>query len=333
VILLDSSVTRISFINPSIKDFLTSYFYQNSEERWKLIRGSIFIEQFEQYAEYFFDYFRTKLVNISEESSKLVNHVIVHSSSIESLYIGVEGKKNGELLLRIAAFLNSLRAIDASAEAKVDEFSFRAISSFSLGELKTRNKGHFISTIKYAEDGLVKTYVVSNWREIMIALFGLCTDEDDFDEVIGIFKEYRIDYSSFVRAPSNYTLIRNAVSEYVDDRTTDWFSDEKSSICSVSDWWSVKVDFKRKRKEIFNKFEIYDDFFEADDFFSSENIDEIIEENVADDLSSASDEISSTQPTKQEDTESEEEEIEKLFAGEYDPETFEHPDDVNGPGF
>src|SRR6185312_11241899 len=153
VILMDSSVTRISFINPSIKDFLTSYFYQNSEERWKLIRGSIFIEQFEQYAEYFFDYFRTKLVNISEESSKLVNHVIEHSSSIESLYLGVEGKKNGELLLRIAAFLNSLRSIDASTEAKVDEFSFRIISSFSLDELKARNKGHFISTIKYAEDG------------------------------------------------------------------------------------------------------------------------------------------------------------------------------------
>jgi energy-coupling factor transporter ATP-binding protein EcfA2 len=314
-ITLSSKSEQMGFVNPSINDFLNNYFIQNHEARWKLIKGSAYIEQFEQVQQHFFVYNSSKLQALQEESSSFASHLLEVFDEIRSLNSVVS-----DLRLRTCALLGELFSLKEAVADSVDEQILNVISAYPINDIATDNRSYYIELIKRAvPGGPLESYVENHWDEIIFKLLATADDEEDYEDVLDIFEEYSHSFNEFIGKPGFYTRVKGHLKGYIESQTESWVSDDKESIFCEEDWEMSKTDVKNKRTEFLYKFAITDDFFLEENYYKEDKLGDLIERNQD---YAASENARGTLVNKQsteDKADNFEKEIEELFSGGYNP--------------
>ena len=308
---------RVTFINPSIADFLKFYFLQNEEERTKLLNGTCTIEQFENYKQSFFTFERPNTAEISMFVNLLIDDADKLSTYAE---LKREKSRDAYVTLRAAALLNGLYGLDTKTENRAQHFIFNSISNYPIENINPESRKYYCQSVRYSNwGGPLYEYLQANWTAIINGLFLACLEENDFDEVKELFDEYNQNYDVFIKDEDNLELLSCCLRDFVDNRTADWIRDEQLSVFSDEDWRKMKANITKKRESIFRTFQIEDDWFDEEGFFNSTDVNDLIEINTGQKKASLKNQLNNTQrasTTKDEDLVKE---VELLFRGEYEP--------------
>lgn len=328
---LQAKEETIDFINPSLHDFLNNYFLFNEEERWKLINSSCYIEQFEKYSQYYFNNYKVVRQDLNGETSKFATYILDKLPLI-STYETLRHEKNRDeyLGIRAGALLNSLIHVDSHTTDRIESFCADIIIHYDYTKITYETRGYYLKIIKYRSwETPFIDFVDKNWEEIIYSLLSTCSQEEDFEEVTGMFSEYGYEYKTLLKKTDTYRKVQNVIAEYVDQETSDWIRNEESKIYSEDDWQGTKYEIKKRRKEIFEKFNLEDDSYSEIDFFTESKLTNLIEQNI--DILNKKEENSliNRQGKKDQSKNEYEQEIEELFVGKYVSNTFiENSEDV-----
>jgi len=318
---ISSKLELINFINPSINDFLNNYFLANNEARWKLIRGSKNIEQFEQYKQYFFNYSDSKLNFLRDEISLFAEHVLIIFDQIQC-YSNNEPQKDEKkyIQLRTCSLLNSLMIFLENISIKIANTSYETIKNFDVSNLDNESRGLYIEVIKSAIiDSPLEKFVLDNWDNIIYFLFLTSEDESDYDEILQVFSEFSVDFEKFIRSSALANQIKTFLKNYIESTTESWIDDDKDAIYSANDWETVKGEIKSKRADFLYKFYITDDFYNEAGYFKDENLGELIERNLTTKERNTNQLVNKQSNNDDQDLNLEKD-IEELFVGKYVPE-------------
>lgn len=313
---------RITFINPSLTDFLKHYFLQTDEERFKLLKGSCTIEQLEHYKQTFLTFEYPAGGQLRDEMSMFANFLIDNADTLQT-YAELKREKNRNhyIKVRLAAILNGLSSLNDITHERVNEFVYTAIKNYPVDGLNSESRDHFSKALRYASwNSDLYSYVETNWSAIINGLFQACIKEDDFEETKGLFDEYNQEYSTFVMERENAELLADCLRELADNRTSDWIREEQPNILSDSDWRKMKSNVSKQRLSIFEAFDLEDEWYEEQSFFADLDMDNLIETNTARKKLNQNNQLTNTQKisiTKDEDLVKE---VELLFCGEVDDE-------------
>ncbi len=272
---VDTNTTAISFSNPSIRDFLIGYFLSNDEEKWKLIKGCTFIEQLEVINSNLYDFHRIK-GDWVYECNRFINHLLqLDTSTLKT----VEKCNDKYLLLRLSALLVRIPTI-VEVGINVDSFVHTKVLSLSPYELSTISERHFkiiIGVERY--DGLIYNWVHSNWDEIIETLSYKANDEDDFDFIKDLFKQWDLDFEYFIKYSDEGEGLRETIVQRVNELTKDWVYELKSSIYNSDDYEDMKSELSSNRKDWLHTYSLDDNDYSEKNYFDSSELEELILEN------------------------------------------------------
>jgi len=313
---ISSKTENVSFINPSINDFLNNYFLNNDEVRWKLIKGTTYIEQFEQLKQYFFNYNSSKLKFLQEESSRFAEFILDTFDEIKSLH-----SPTADIRLRACDLLCGLFSLNESSSARTDSRILQVMAGYKIADMNNATRKHYLSLMMYAvPNGPLEKHVTDNWDEIILKLIETAEDESEYEEVLGVFEEYGTSFADFVCNDLVYSKVKTYLKDYIEYQTESWVSDDKENVFCLEDWESSKYDVKSKRTEFLDKFFITDDFFKEEAFYKEEKLGDIIEQNNQYAASEAANQKLVNKQLKDDIATDFEKEIEELFMGIYNPE-------------
>lgn len=273
--IIDSQKSTIKFINPSIRDFLINYFISNEEELWNLIEGCSYIEQFESIESNI--YVSKKMPNWIQAAHKLIEYLI--KMEVNSLY--TFGNTDYEYIqLRFCALINRLSS-NTEIDKTVQTYISKKILSNTPSQLARISNEYFLELILTERyEGLIFDWVRQNFDEIIHQSLNMSTDEDDFDNILFLFKIYKIDYEIFLENYDNRVAFYDAVMTYVDDKTDEWVSDAKSRIYSHADYSKLKEEIADDRQKIFSKYGFDDNDYNEDHFWDRFSVDDTITKNT-----------------------------------------------------
>lgn len=259
----------LSFINPSINDFLINYFINNEEERWKLIDSFLFIEQYETIASSIFNNRDFKKLIEKSETSKFVKKLLDKINSVILLKEQKHEAKNSIFkhfrILALACRLNTSGVIIN----RVDVLCNSVLKNFPIQNLNSFLKPYFLMILNYHKDeGLVSKWVKQNWQEIIEKLISKSIDEDDFDNIKNLFDSYNESFRDFMSVDSNYELFYEVVQPYVDEETHQWIKDEQSDVHDKLTWENLKDNIAQIRSDFFQKYNLEDNDYSRSDYFN-----------------------------------------------------------------
>lgn len=313
---------RISFINPSLSDYLGFYFSQHEEERHKLLNGLSAVEQFEEYNEKFL----TSNSHLDVKCSELVifTNLLIDSVSKISCYEELKRQVDREkyIGIRVAALLNSFKSLDSETRKRVDDFRYKAVTQFSIDNISSESQSYYCSAIRKISLGSkMHNYVNENWNKIITALFLACDEENDFVQTRTLFEEFDQNYSDYITIDENAQILFELLTELADDQTNEIINERISGILSYDELDELKEEITQKRQDIFLGFRLNDDAYDEKYFFDGLDINDIIRRNKAWD-SQPKEELKNRYPIVDYEEEiSMIKEVEELYSGEYD-ETF-----------
>jgi DNA polymerase III delta prime subunit len=309
----------LTFVNPSLHDFFNMYFRTNEEERWKLIHGSIAIEQFERYKETILNNI-DPIENREAESSKFAKFLLSISDKIISYQeLKRETVRDRYTHLRLAALLNSL-ILNSSTRKKSNDFVFKVISAYDIDQINRETWEYYYKCIKYSiyESKLTK-YVIVNWNKIIVSLFIVSTKEEEYEGIKSLFDQYNQDYELFLKEDNNKQTVTETITEFMDEQTADWIRDETSEIFTEEDWEDLKEQVTIKRRRFFSHLGLTDEDYDESYFFNSDLLRSITAKNLARRTSEENNIIVNKQEFHTPEDENNVKEIELLFTGSYDP--------------
>ncbi|SEO08624.1 hypothetical protein SAMN05192574_105250 [Mucilaginibacter gossypiicola] len=306
---------HIEFINPSINDFLNHYFIQNEEARWKLIKGTAYIEQLEQVKQHFFVYNTSKLQSLQEETSNFARYLLEVFDYIKSLDVEVV-----DIQLRKCALLNELFSLNEQVAEAVDHQILTIVTTYPINSIDKDNRSYFIKlVIRAAPHSPLEAFIEKQWDEIIFQLLDTAAIEDDFEDVLNIFNEYGYVFDDFIKKPGFYDKVKGYLEFYIGWQTESWVNDDKEGILCEEDWVLSKNDVKIKRTDFLYKFAIEDDFFFEENYYKDDKLEALIERNQEYAASQAARNTLINKQSIDSGAGNFEKEIEELFTGSYDP--------------
>lgn len=311
----------VRFINPSIPDFLTNYFALNEEARWRLFGAAKFIEQFEQFDQYFFRGSNAVLNSNYIEKQKFAKFIIKYFDDIHSYQtLKVEKNRINYDKLRLASLLSNMYISDQNLSDDISLLSSKVLDLYSFRNINRESREYYTKIILsgYSESA-IESYVLRNWDNIILALFEIADTESDFDEIIEIFDEYLRELKDFMNDEDIYCIVHPCLTNYIDDQTSDWVQDKIDSIYSYDDWEKSKKDVRYQRAEFLDKFFVEDHLYQELQYFDETDKDSVISSNNYEERDTGPSELLNKKKDAP-NVDTEVRKIEELFSGKYDPE-------------
>jgi len=195
--------TNISFVNPSISDFLINFLKTSKSERIRLFQGIKYLEQIT-------NLFHPSLggyINFDkDEGIKFCKILLGRENKISAI-------KNPEDFE-----LNFLKVVlDLFPNASDNQNIIRLFNNLSF-DIAHNTFSTYISILKgVAHMEQLRKYVIDNWNSLILTLYKFAYGEDDFDKIISLFEDYRQDYNEFINDKENYNFIRDKIVEYLSE--------------------------------------------------------------------------------------------------------------------
>jgi hypothetical protein len=273
---------KIAFMNASIKDFLLNYFRGNEEEAWKLMRGSVLVQQFENYRQHFFMQNTELSAEAAPKLERFSGLLLEVAPIMGEIYPSTDARESGRLALRLAFLLDNLYNDRQLAPPAVREFISRTIMTYPLKHIDNNSWKYYIGLVQIAyPDDPVYRYVKADWDKIVRQLLFVSTSESEYDAFLDLFQEYQVNYRAYLARGDHRGIIEKCAVELALTLTEEAFNRESNTVFSKEDWDSLKIRVRAYRQSLFEKFGLEDRFYEEDSFFRDKSMHTVISRNEA----------------------------------------------------
>lgn len=240
-----NQTTIISFVNPSVSDFLFNYLKNSNFEKLRLIQGMIYINQI-------VNIFHPSLkgyLNYNRDEGEIYYNAILKN---ENRFREVKSSKYFDL-----EFLKTLLSLFYGiVENKVIIRLFKKVELEDINNSNIDSLIYVLERIYHIEE--LKLIVVDKWDSIILDLYYWADDENRYDSIFILFDDYSQSYETFINDSSNNEAVTelfiNYLSEKIDqtiiDNTTEYDFEPKTEYVQVG--WQEYI-------EETNGFELKDD--------------------------------------------------------------------------
>ena len=263
-IIIDPASDDISFINPSINDFLINYFIINEEDRLKLFQASNHLIQFE----YYFESIITKIdKNAYQKNVKKIADLLIDKKKSISY-------DKYHLYSFLSKFGINYELVDQEIFLFFKENGFKHPYGH-LNELLT-----IYSSVN--KNGKAYNLIKEKWDDVALDLAQNVDDEDSFDTLLDLFDCYDVNFHEYVNEETDFhDAFYDSVKYYVDGEITQMIDEGESSLYSEGDLEKLKDKVYTFYSDFFDRYSLNDYRYEEWDFFNEldETISEVIENN------------------------------------------------------
>ncbi|PQV47406.1 restriction endonuclease [Jejuia pallidilutea] len=218
----------ISFVNPSISDFLINYLKQSNFEKLRLIKGMVFIEQI---VNVFDPSFKDYLNFNKTEGKKYYKAILDNENKIKEL----TSTKRFEL-----EFLKTLLSLFYGiVEEKVIIRLFKKLDLENINGTSIDSFIYVLERISHIYE--LKEIIIANWNTLILDLYYWADDESRYNSIVSLFEDYSQSYDEFINdSDNNQTvseLLINYLTEIIDqtiiDSVTDYDFEPKTEYTQV----------------------------------------------------------------------------------------------------
>ncbi|MFD2824538.1 restriction endonuclease [Lacinutrix iliipiscaria] len=177
--------TIISFINPSISDFLINYLKVSNIEKIRLIQGIVFIDQIIN----IFHPNREDYLNFNkDEGRKYYKSLLKNEEKLREF----EDSKRFDL-----KYLNTLLILFRGVVEK--KVIIRLFKNLRLEDIHYSNIDDFLNVferISYISE--LNHIILDNWNSIILDLYNSAGDEYRYNRIVDLFDDYSQSYEDFI---------------------------------------------------------------------------------------------------------------------------------------
>lgn len=186
----------LDFINPSLRDYLISFFNKNNIEKWRLIESFVYIEQFKSI-------FRIKEEaknNIIIEKNEIKKFVeIANSTKVSSVYYKDQSNINLGLLSLFFSYRNRENS------GFIDEIILKRLNEIDWININISQIENILYVIENI-DVNSKIYILfkDNWECISEKLFKAASSDSQLSRVKALFNKVGINYTNYRSTDSTW---------------------------------------------------------------------------------------------------------------------------------
>ena len=177
-----TNLNRFSFLNPSVADFIFNYLKIRPQEKWRIIRSVIFIEQITHYFYPHNNLIENHIPFEKEELNEFFSFYVMNSNKL----IFADGRNMSKAIEILKIYFEYF------PDKITVELIQSAVSDINADEI-TSNQ--FYDTIKILEQ-LTRFPLISiiqaKWDSIINKLLQLCDTPDEFNRIKNLFDLYQI---------------------------------------------------------------------------------------------------------------------------------------------
>lgn len=262
----------IDFINPSLKDYLISFFNKNNSEKWRLIESFVFVEQFESIFSVK-DGTKNKVIIENNEIRKFLE--LAYSKNLISIY----SSNPQTVRIRLISLIDGFRFNDN--DELVDKLILGCLSEIDWTSLKF----YFLSDIlpvieKVKSKTPIHIYVKNNWDEIVKSMLNEASQGRDLERIKKMFERFELVYNNYKVDDEDWkSTIHESVNRVFKVEADEIVEQKENEIYSISDFESMEEDVYTRFYELSSSI-LNDDEIEPE-YNPCDNIDKesIIEEN------------------------------------------------------
>lgn len=219
--------TIISFINPSISDFLINYLKQSTFERSRLVQGIVFLDQ---------------VKNILHP--RLKNYLNFNKvEGIRYYQILIKNEKNYRKLINPKKFDLDFLKILLSLFAGIIENKviIRLFKKLRFENIDYSNIDDFLYVFeKVHQISECNQLVITNWNSIILDMYRCSDDDTRYDQIVNLFIDYSQSYDDFIEDSENHEIILEILINYLSERI------EQTLIDNVSEYDFIpKIEYQQ----------------------------------------------------------------------------------------
>lgn len=256
---------RISFVNPSVSDFLISYLKRSNSERHRLIFSTLFLEQIENLFTFLIKGFAP--ANFIEESTNLIS--ILSTQKFKVLKTSPKQDYKTLFLIKKMMIYSQLGVFEEVQEV-TDPLIADLLEKLDFSLLNHYLYFDYLKKILFNRkpEGLVENIIIANWDLVIRSLISCLLLHDDGEDLIAIFESFSVDYLTYINANNNGIRLKNFVESLADSKTSDLISDSEGELKSEEDIADLKEKIDEERSSIFASFSLTDESYDERFFFS-----------------------------------------------------------------
>lgn len=220
---------QVDFINPSLRDYLISFFNQNNSEKWKLIESFIYVDQF------------LKTFNKNKDSQ---NQILINPSEVRK-FLEIANSKNlisiqlndvNQVKIRIA-YLN-LNYRDEKSKDYIDQFIMNYLESIEWLNLNVYNLNELLDIIqKIGEESKIYNYILDNWEQLIQVCYKSADEDIQLSRIKEIFSQYQKEYIKYYKENEMiFDSICDAVERIFISESEYIIDEERSNILTEDDY-------------------------------------------------------------------------------------------------
>ncbi|SDE17625.1 restriction endonuclease [Pedobacter soli] len=274
--------TRLSFINPSINDFLTHYFKGSREEAWRVIYGCYFIHQIKYCYEQFINYLDGD--QYDSESLSLVQYATARGNTLlPTVHIGAynEMPEESAYHCEMAALLFKIRYSDEvlihNAPLIVEH-----LGQIIYEQINGTCYDMLVEIFDEAdEDSLVYQFILNNWEKLIINLWPHTRHEDELEKIERLFAKYGKSMAVFMFSAKNQEIVKEVLAEFVHDETSTWISQDEDELEDDGDIGDLKETVRKRRADIYGRFHLKDTDYDEYHYFADVSLERSAERRAS----------------------------------------------------
>ncbi len=214
VITITQNKTSVSFINPSISDFLFNYIKESKSEKKRLFQGIVFLEQITN----IYHPSLKSYINFNE-GEEIDFYVLLIQKSEEICQNCLDSSCSVKLLKVLLVFFPKYY--------KKKDF-IKLFKNISPKDINLENYTDYIYILMRA-DLLAETkeIVLSSWNQYIYNLYKYAINREDFDRIHYLFEDYGKCYQGFIENKNNYNFIKGEFIRFLSKRIAETVNNNK----------------------------------------------------------------------------------------------------------
>ena len=228
-----SSEKYIDFINPSLRDFLITFFNRNNAEKWKLIESFIFVDQFD---------------HVFKNQNEQGNNVIINDSEVKK-YVEIIYSK--ELLSTVTRDNNNIvfrkiRLIHSYKNIENTSYIYDVITSL-LNEIDWSSiRTYFIDDVLRVMEQIDKmsstfNFLLEKWDIMIEKLADAVDQESELERVKNLFEKFGFDYTEYLNNNCEFKdKVVSAVNRIFKEEANEIINQEKIDVYSEEDFGEME---------------------------------------------------------------------------------------------
>jgi GTPase SAR1 family protein len=274
-----NEIFQVSFINPSLQDYLTHFIQSSLEERRRVLQSIIYIEQFEHFYNAVLQPLFADKKNLTEQNELLL--LLKKTTFFTMLPYGE--MKTEMTKCKILNVYNSLIGLELIA-AEIDELCRELIGKINFETIKHSKFLYFFLPVmeENLPEGKVESFIKDNWNKIIQAIWANADSKDEIDTICELYEKYENDLSSYLLETPNRIQVEATVSKVLNQTLHDEVGYRSNTVYDRSDRDDLKKELNHLWENMYKKVKLPVSAFNADEFLPRLG-DEEFEENKKDD--------------------------------------------------